>query len=598
MFVSKTRQHSPHHNHCSSYAYLFLTETSTTSDVEDLLLRHTNELLSRVDIQGLGKHFKSIHNVGVLKKSASSMFVAIFEALFHVQLVDIIRSPNSLEDYIANAEAVVDALSLVFNMSISHIKGKDIATGNITAIRNLVDILMGISLVKDSQIEEKVKPQRRNRLFIKQQQRKKETASAIAEKKGSDGSSRGEEGRRERPKGALATQRKIKSTPTAAPGDKGGGRRSTMQKRNGGPHRKVPKAWPPIIERENDSVGMPTPGDDEEPETGVSHSSAHSSSREQSNVSTTDSGVVEEDGDANDAENLPPPGPNPDFLPTRVSTAQDSNEVPRFKGIYTDGKLTRLEEERERRALDIYKRVLKERQTDLRQRELADEKKQIYAYRNAKHAAKVRKIKQDRMNEYLRLRKASFAMEHENQYGKHMLHTYKRILSVIHQNKREDDREDAARLKSLYDRHLSQEDNLEQFFIERLRLVTEHQKKMQAERKAALKSEERALNKLILTAESACEERLQKAMTNLDQMEEALLRAGEEKYYSFAQILGAEDWSSTTNDRFMSASPSTPFALRMKVARKRSTAAHAFTRQRIAEHDLLQAYGQGRSVAR
>eukprot|EP01084_Bolivina_argentea_P029409 54616_1 len=507
---------------------LKVSETSLTDDDKDLLLRHTNELLSRVNIiQGRGKHLKNIHKIDVLKKSASSMFVAIFEALFHVQLVDIARSPNSLKDYIANAEAVVDALSLVFDMSLSHIKGKDIATGNITAIRNLVDILTGISHVKYSQEEdEEGKPQRRNRPSFKQQ-RKKEATSAIAGGKESNGSSRGEEGRRERSK-RTPMRRKMYSAPTAAPGDKGG-QRSTMQKRNGGPQRKWPKSWPPIVEKEKENLVDEPPLDDDEPDTDVSQST-HSSSRGRRDVSTTDSGVVQEDGDTSDTENLPPPGPNPDCLPTRVSNAQDSNNVPRFKGTYTGGKLTRLEEEHERRALAIYKRVLKERQTDLRQRELADEKKQFYAYRNAKHAAKVRKIKQDRMNEYLRLRKASFMMSHENHHGKHMIHTYKRILSIVHQQKREDDREDAARLKALYDCHRSQEDNLEQFFFERLKLVTEHQKEIQAERKTALKSEERALGRLLLTTESAYEERLQKAMTNLDQMEEAILRAGEEKF--------------------------------------------------------------------
>ncbi len=592
-----THQHSPHHNRCSFnvYTYLSFTEASVTDDDKDLLLRHTNELLSRVNIiQGRGKHLKSIHKIDVLKKSASSMFVAIFEALFHVQLVDIFRSPNSLQDYVANAEAVINALRLVFDMSLSHIKGKDIATGNITAISNLVDILMGISHVKNSQEEdEEGKPQRRNHPSLKQ--RKKEAASAIAGGKGSNGSSRGENGRRERSK-RTPMQRKMYSAPTAAPGDKDG-RRSTMQKRNGGPQRKWPKSWPPIIEKEKENLVEEPPLDDDEPDTDVSQST-HSSSRRRRDVSMTDSGVVQEDGDTNDAENLPPPGPNPDFSPTRVSNAQDSNTIPRFKGTHTGGKLTRLEEEHEKRALAIYKRVLKERQTDLRQRELADEKKQFYAYRNAKHAAKVRKIKQDRMNEYLRLRKASFRMKHENQHGKHILHTYKRILSIVHQQKRENDREDAARLKALYDCHRSQEDNLEQFFIERLRLVTEHQKEMQAERKTALKSEEGALDRLLLTTESAYEERLRKAMTNLDQMEEALLRAGEEKFYSFAQILGAEDWSTTSNDRFMSTPPSTAFALRMKVARKGPNAAQAFIRRRIVQHGLIQAYGQGRSVAK
>ncbi len=564
------------------FAHSPFTETNVT-DEEDLL-HNINELLSRVNIHGRGKHLKSIRRIDELQKSASSMFVAIFEALFHVQLVDIVRHPRSLQDYVANAEAVVDALSLVFNMSLSHIKGKDIGTGDITAIRNLVDILVGISQVKSSEGGDEEGSQWLNYGTYKQ---RKKTATAIAGKKGSH-SNREEKGRRKISSKGTYMQRRMRSAPTAAP------RGNTMHKRNG-PQRKVPNSWPPFVEKEKENLVEP-PLDDQS-DTDVSQSTHGSSSQRRRDV-VTDS-VVQRDGD-NGNDNLPPPGPNPDFTPTRVSNAQDSKNTPRFKNNHTaTGKLKRSEEEHERRTRAIYKRVLKERMTDLRQREIADEKKQFYAFRNAKHAAKVRKIKQERMNEHLRLRKASFMMKHENQHGKHILHTYKRILSQMHHQKREDDREDAARLKALYGSYRSQEDNLEQFFIERLRLVTEHQKEIQAERKTALKAEERALASLLFTVETAYEDRLRKAMANLDQTEEALLRAGEEKYYSVAQILGAEDWSTTWNDRFMSARPSAAFELCMKTARKRSNAARAFTRRQIAQHGLAKAYGQdGPAVAR
>ncbi len=387
-------------------------------------------------------------------------------------------------------------------------------------------------------------------------------------------------------------QRRIRSTPTAAL--TGNSRQRCIIHKRSGPQQKGPKSWPPFVEKKEENLVEP-PLDDGQSDADASQS-PHSSSQRRRDA-LTDS-VVQGDG-INDIENLYPPGPNPDFIPTRVSNAQDSNNtIPHFKGSHTSGKLKRLEEERERRALAIYKRVLKERLTDLRQREIADEKKQYYAYRNAKHAAKVRQIKQERMNEYLRLRKASFMMKHENQHGKNILHTYKRILSVMHQQKREDDREDAARLKALHDSHRSQEDNLEKFFSERLRLVTEHQKEIQTERKTALKSEERALARLLTTTETAYEDRLQKAMANLDQMEESILRAGEEKFYSVAQILGAEDWSTTLNDRFVTSRPSAAFDLRMKMVRERSNAAQTYTRRRIAQHHLVKAYGQGGPAAR
>ncbi len=563
------------------FAHSPFTETRVT-DEEDLL-HNINELLSRVHIQGKGKHLKSIRRIDELQKSASSMFVAIFEALFHVQLVDIVRHPRSLQDYVANADAVVDAFSLVLNMSLSHIKGEDIVTGDITAIKNLVDVLIGISQVKSSQGGDEEGSQLLNYGTFKQ---RKKCGTVIAGGKGSN--SHGEEkGKAKISSKGTFMQRRMHSSPTAA------SRVDTMHRRNV-PQRKVPNSWPPFVEKEKENLVEP-PLDDQS-DTDVSRSTHSSSSQRRRDVIVTDS-VVQRDGDNSSTDNLPP-GPNPDFTPIRASNAQNSKKPARFKDnrSTTAGKLKMFEEEHEKRVervQAIHKRVLKERMTDLRQREIADEKKQFHAFRNAKHAAKVRKIKQDRMNEHLRLRKASFMMKHENQHGKHILHMYKRILYQMHHQKREDDREDAARLKALYDSYRFQEDNLEQFFIERLQLVTEHQKEIQAERKTALKAEERTLSSLLFTVETAYEDRLRKAMVNLDQTEEALLRAGEEKYYSVAQILGAEDWSTTWNDRFMSARPSAAFELRMKTARKRSNAAQAFTRRQIAQHRLVKAYGQG-----
>lgn len=50
--------------------------------------------------------------MGELVKVASSMFVAVFESLFHVRLEGIIRNPQSRDEYAHNAQRVIDRFLL------------------------------------------------------------------------------------------------------------------------------------------------------------------------------------------------------------------------------------------------------------------------------------------------------------------------------------------------------------------------------------------------------------------------------------------------------------------------------------------------------
>lgn len=63
----------------------------------------TNQLLSAVGINA-----KPMVEFSELKKSASSMFVAIFEAMFQIRLRDVKRSPNHHIDYVHNAQTVIE----------------------------------------------------------------------------------------------------------------------------------------------------------------------------------------------------------------------------------------------------------------------------------------------------------------------------------------------------------------------------------------------------------------------------------------------------------------------------------------------------------
>lgn len=77
-----------------------------------------------------------------LTRVASSMFVAVFEALFHVRLEGIIRSPHTKEDYEINVQRVIDGLGEQINMNLQHIPGQAIVQGDFRALSNLVHIFV------------------------------------------------------------------------------------------------------------------------------------------------------------------------------------------------------------------------------------------------------------------------------------------------------------------------------------------------------------------------------------------------------------------------------------------------------------------------
>jgi hypothetical protein len=103
------------------------------------LLIDTNNLLSAVSIST-----KKINSVGELSRVASSIFVKIFESIFHLHLEEIIRNPQTVEEYAANAQIVIDALSEQIQMDLQHITGDSIALGDIRPISNLINIFVRI----------------------------------------------------------------------------------------------------------------------------------------------------------------------------------------------------------------------------------------------------------------------------------------------------------------------------------------------------------------------------------------------------------------------------------------------------------------------
>jgi len=108
-------------------------------DETSRLIANTNKLL--VDVGIAAKKIKSKQE---LARLAPSVFVAVFEALYHARIDGIIRKPTSNEDYEHNAQLVIDNLSDQINIDLTHISGKAIVNGDFRALSNLVHIFMRI----------------------------------------------------------------------------------------------------------------------------------------------------------------------------------------------------------------------------------------------------------------------------------------------------------------------------------------------------------------------------------------------------------------------------------------------------------------------
>lgn len=114
---------------------------SATPDDDDtsVLLANTNKLLTAVGISA-----KRIESTEELSRVASSLFVAVYESLFHQKIPGVIRNPLTKSEYERNAQLVIDSLSDQIQLDLKHITGRSIVGGDMRVLSNLVHILVRI----------------------------------------------------------------------------------------------------------------------------------------------------------------------------------------------------------------------------------------------------------------------------------------------------------------------------------------------------------------------------------------------------------------------------------------------------------------------
>eukprot|EP01031_Cornospumella_fuschlensis_P032038 gene32038-38740_t len=108
---------------------------SDESKLARRLIIDMNKLLAATGIAA-----KRIRSLSELARVASSIFVALFEHVYHTRIDEVIREPKTREDYEYNAQLVVDRLGEQINYDLSYITGAQIVDSDVTALANLVDI--------------------------------------------------------------------------------------------------------------------------------------------------------------------------------------------------------------------------------------------------------------------------------------------------------------------------------------------------------------------------------------------------------------------------------------------------------------------------
>lgn len=106
---------------------------------DEAILYNVNELLSK-----MGFIAPPITSMTKLIKDASSIFVLIFEKMFNKKYKNIIRDPQSKEDYAENLQTIINELKWTVAIDLSHIRGKEIVEGDKEKIGYLLNLLMRV----------------------------------------------------------------------------------------------------------------------------------------------------------------------------------------------------------------------------------------------------------------------------------------------------------------------------------------------------------------------------------------------------------------------------------------------------------------------
>ncbi|GMH74857.1 hypothetical protein TL16_g06575 [Triparma laevis f. inornata] len=435
-----------------------------------MILANTNALLKSVGVAA-----KPISRFAELRKSASSMFVAIFEAMFQVRLKGIIRKPSHVKDYEHNAQGVIDALGTsILNMDLSHISGSSIVKGDAHAIMNLVDIFVGISEVwLKRRFQNDALGRTRLGSKGKKKAGKSKGATPVPRLDLPDGPGEEAEEARRKPRPKTAGRRP-QSARTA----------SDIHESIAGLASDFPGMWRSLSER----------------------------------------GTIRQGDGAEGAAKKP----------SRLAQAEK-----------------RINDQREAKNKADYRRMLKDRLTALKRKDILDAKKQMFRQKGSLHSERVRSIKVKQQTERMRRQQLSFRLKRQNQLEIRMRKLNLSMIKSLHNSKREQELDDAVKIQSLKKEGGARAAALDAFFAERVGMAQTAITVQEEERAETARAQEAAIRELLRELSKDSKARVERQLEKASTAEDQSARDRAEATLALAQVIGVEDWEGVYKDRFM-----------------------------------------------
>ena len=125
------------------------------------------------------------------------------------------------------------------------------------------------------------------------------------------------------------------------------------------------------------------------------------------------------------------------------------------------------------------------------------------------------------------------------------------MIRSLHSTQREQEVDDAMKLKALKSEGGARALALDDFFAERLSMAESAMQIQESERSQALRAQEAQVRKLLRDLATDAKARVERQMEKAAELEDEQLRRTSEATLALAQVIGVEDWEGIYKDRFM-----------------------------------------------
>lgn len=565
-------------------------DAGDSGDLYPHVLPRANTLLATVGVRS-----PPIQSLAELQQSASSMFVAVFEAIFQIRLREIIRRPQHRGDWVNNAEVVIGKLRtfpLARDRLPAGMSGEQIVAGDLRAIALLVDVFTSVADIcnaardastmvdgQPSSVSARGSPTEAGGAAYAAQEPTSESAGGPLGGSGETSGSQPpmEGGRKSRPikrrKKSSTSPVQSMRTPTHGPPSHAGGAggpssveaqpRSAVASEMG--TRRDSKPLPRSRPRSAHKAPSSSSSTPQRPQTAPIFR-VRAERRRPPQEHLEDS-VENEVSRPFSAMNLSPgslqrqvealgkgyPSIWRGFMGQYARQAQGGKPASKRAQKNIQEKV----DERNEHYRRIYQDLVADQERIKKMRFQAAEKLVRARARSIKHQERVDRIKVERLSEELEAKRTSERMKRETLAENRMKYFLQQILKRMHEWRREEDQEEVIRLKQLQRHGLRKAEAVESAYRQRLDMVRDFIEARRHENKVVYKAQESLLSGLVKELAELQDERIKAAIDRDQQHQKRAYRKSDELFHSLFDLMQVEDWEGARRDRFFTSHNST-----------------------------------------